>query len=160
MTEEELHIKDVYVHFGLASYMAQCLERSIAMVLVFVYGKGPTEITRIELDQVLSKTFRKTMGQLIKELKHKNNTDLMEVEIDLALEKRNWLIHNYFYDRAGHFMTQDGRDLMIDELIEIRGLLEKIDNFLEIICDEKIESFGVSKEKIQEYMRNFLAFQA
>jgi len=43
---------------------------------------------------------------------------------------------------------------MIEELTEIRVLLEKIDSFLEKICDKKIKSFGVTEEKIQQYMRN------
>lgn len=156
MENEELHVKEVYAHFGLASYMAQCLERSIAMILVYIYGKGPTEITRTELDQVLNKTFKKTMGQLIKELGSKNDADFVELELDLALEKRNWLIHNYFYDRSGYFLTQKGRDMMIVELIEIRELLERIDDIFVEICDEKIKGFGVSEEKVQEYMRNVL----
>ena len=45
---------------------------------------------------------------------------------------------------------------MIVELIEIRELLERIDDIFVKICDEKIKGFGVSEEKVQEYMRNVL----
>ena len=158
MENEEYQIKDVYAHFGVASYMAQCLERSIAMVLVFVCGKGPKEVTRAELDNVLNKTFKKTMGQLIRELRSEGYPKAMESAIDLALEKRNWLIHNYFYDRAGHFLTPKGREVMINELIEVRLLFEEVDGFLEKIFDEKSRELGISQEAVQKYMKNSLAY--
>jgi len=158
MKNEELHIKEVYAYFGLASYMAQCLERSIAMILIFVHGKGPTEITRAELDEVLNKKFKMTMGQLIKELISDKKSNFLGVDFDLALEKRNWLMHNYFYERSGHFMTPEGRNIMLVELTELRVLFEKIDNILEEIVSEKVKEFGVSEEKVQEYITKSLAF--
>ena len=36
-----------------------------------------------------------------------------------ALNKRNWLAHDYFWERAVQFMTTEGRADMIEELLSI-----------------------------------------
>lgn len=33
--EESEHVKEVYAHYGLAMYLAQCVEQSLIQLLVF-----------------------------------------------------------------------------------------------------------------------------
>ena len=145
MSEEE--VKEVYAQFGLASYMAQCLERTLATVIVFVQREHSS---LKELDEILSAMHKRTMGQLLAKVSAPSG---LEDDLDEALRKRNWLIHNYFWDRAADFMSHAGRQKMIQELVETRNLLENCDDALQELCDEKFKQLGITEAKVEEYMR-------
>ena len=63
-------------------------------------------------------------------------TDDFETNIEKALEKRNWLTHNYFWERTGYFMTVEGRNFMLKELQEVSSFFEGLYNYLVKITDE------------------------
>jgi hypothetical protein len=151
------HIKEVYARFGLAVYMAQCLERSLASALVLVHGPGPKAITRQELDALLDQAHRQTMGTLLKQLQGKSSIDGLEQQLQEGLAKRNWLIHSFFWDRAGHFMSNSGRELMLTELSEIRALLEAVDERLDAVCEDWALAHGVTRESLEEHVKKLVA---
>ncbi len=113
----EEQVKEVYARYGLAMYQAQCVERSLAILLATEYGPGIQKITRTEYDKLLESLFKKTLGALLTELRKSGVVSLnFESDLSNALKQRNWLAHNYFWERAGHFMTIKGRSMMIEEL--------------------------------------------
>lgn len=114
---ENEQIRDIYALFGLAIYQAQCIEREIAILLTTVHGPGIQKMTRTDYDLMLQSEFRKTFGGLISTLrKAAVIPDDFDQKLADALDKRNWLAHHYFWDRAGHFMTEGGRKTMMAEL--------------------------------------------
>ena len=87
-------------------YLAQCLERQLALVLATKYGPGPTKITRTEFDNILADLFLRTLGHLVTKIE--KLAELGEDEKDQlqkALKTRNWLAHHYFWERAAAFMS-------------------------------------------------------
>ncbi len=129
MTAEHLdseaeQIKEVYAYFGLAMYRAQCLERQLAIVLATRYGPGPTKITNVEYDGLLESLFSKTMGRLVRDIGEVAKlSEREEEQLREALNKRNWLAHRYFWERARVFLSASGRVAMIQELQETVDIL-------------------------------------
>lgn len=67
--DEGDHIKEVYAHYGLAMYHAQCLEKALSILLI---SEEMPEIKIKKLsdfDNSLDSLFTKTFGRLIKKFK-------------------------------------------------------------------------------------------
>ncbi len=154
---ESEEIKEIYAQYGLAAYQAQCLERSMAILLAVAYGPDPSNITRGQFDELLHSNFKKTLGTLLK-LMQKTTSFPEEFESSLsnALVRRNWLIHHYFWDRAGHFMSEGGRRHMLQELKQVSELFSSIDNGLQDICDDWSQKHGISEKLIEEFTQKIM----
>lgn len=154
---EEEHIKEVYAHYGLTMYQAQCVERALCILLAS--GKAPIlkSITKYDYDNILNTLFKHTLGGLIKEMrKDMEIVDDFEKNIEKALEKRNWLAHNYFWERAGHFMTFEGRNFMLKELQEITSFFEVLDDYLTKINVEWVKKNGITTEFLEKQMEELV----
>lgn len=66
-----------------------------------------------------------------------------------ALEKRNWLAHHYFRERADEFVTDAGRLRMIEELEVMRQLFEDADDALDLFVKPVRERHGITDEWIE-----------
>lgn len=151
-------IKEVFAQFGLAMYQAQCVERQLAILLATAYGPGPKRMTRSQYADLLASLFQKTFGGLFQTLrKAVAIPDDFEAVLRNALDKRNWLAHHYFWERAGHFMTESGRRMMIDELSRIALELDDIDQKLIQISREWMGKIGMSEEALQAEMDKLIA---
>ncbi len=133
------------------------LERTLAILIATVYEYKPPKITRAQYDLLLESHFQKTLGRLIYKLR-KSLPIAEDLEFTLleALDKRNWLFHNYFWERAQKFMKEDGREAMIEELQEIAYYFEKVDHKLDMILLLWGEEHGVTEEIIQKKMENLI----
>ena len=159
-TSEEC--KDVYAHFGLAMYLAQCVEQSIIQLLIFFdfFDKNAQhweseEKWATDFDIFESAVSRKTMGRLIGALKGLENfsqllDDDLEGLLGEALDKRNWLAHAYFSDRASHFIHSAGRAEMIAELEEARHLFKRVEDKLNTITYALTDKYGLTEGMVQE----------
>ena len=98
--DPESEPREVFARFGLAMYLAQCLERQLALILATKYGPGPTKITRTEFDNILADLFSRTLGLVTKIGKLAELGEDEKEQLQKALNKRNWLAHRYFWERA------------------------------------------------------------
>src|SRR5258708_27713831 len=109
--------KEVYAYFGLAAYGAQVLEKALVN-MVALYKTVGLPITRTQFDQVFEEYDSKTIGQLLK-LARKHGIAMStraSVLLDEALQRRNYLNHDFFADHAGHWSAEDTRKVMIERL--------------------------------------------
>ncbi|TNV22813.1 hypothetical protein FH968_01855 [Buttiauxella sp. B2] len=155
------HCKEVYAYFGLAMYRAQCVEQSIVQLLIFFdfFKENVPKFRTSEewekdfdkFDKVLSK---KTMGSLLGLVKDLGMLDNdIENILSLALQKRNWLAHEYFVDHALDFINEAGRNKMLKELectIEIFNLVE---DTLQPISSSAALKYGLTDEALEEIKR-------
>lgn len=155
---ESHHIREVYARYGLAMYQAQCVERQIAILLATEYGPGPKKITRAQYDELLQSHFERTLGGLLRELGKSISlpTDF-EKTLRVALEKRNWLAHKYFWERVGHFVSSKGRDKMIMELQEASDYFERLDAKLTEIAESWARRHNVTSKDLQEALEKIIA---
>lgn len=128
---DEEQTKEVYAHYGLAMYLAQCLEHGIVNALVILRLPEKEKYTRQDIDEFMDGKFQKTLGTLIKHLKSEI-TPLPDLEplLTEALNRRNFLAHHYFRERAEKFVTRDGRSNMLHEIRSDQQLFENADNVL------------------------------
>ena len=128
LDSESAQIRDVFAWFGAAVFQAQGLERQLAINLAAHYGTDPAIVTKADFDELLEMLFSKTLGSLTQ-----SATDLPEIttsernELEEALRKRNWLAHNYFWEKAIDFLSESGRASMIEELRDAAHQFEQLD---------------------------------
>lgn len=155
---ESQHCKEVYAYYGLAMYQVQCVERSLALALATEFGPGPTRITRQQYDELLGELFQDTFGRLIRRLRRETAVPpAFDATTQAALEKRNWLAHHYFWDRAPHFVTESGRDAMLAELQSAVAEFEYLNEQLTRITDAWRERHGITEEMIAEERERLIA---
>ena len=148
---ESREIKEVFAHFGMAIFHGQGVERQIAILLATKHGPGLRNITRDQFDDLLTTQFDKTLGKLISNIR-----SVMMVPEDLswdlkaALNKRNWLAHDYFWERAVQFMTTKGPAGMIGDLRTPGESFDRLDGQLIQITYEWADANGLTREMVQE----------
>lgn len=156
MDDDEQH-KDVFAHFGLALYFAQVLEHGLVNALVVV-DHLPKELRRRTsqeaweegVDAFMDKHFLNPMGRLIRRLEGVwKAPDGIEEVLHQALERRNWLAHDYFRERATDWFSADGRKRMIDELVSCQELFRNADKALEQAIQPLRDRYGITEEAIQ-----------
>ena len=154
------HTKEVYAHFGLALYLAQVLEHGLVIALVYADlfpNKEPSQ-TRADFDLFMDKYFAATMGQMIKNFrKFVSVPPELEMVLLEARDKRNWLAHHYFRERAEEFMKEDGRENMIAELQGAQALFDRADGLLTDVTRPLRERFGFTDEKLEGYYKEYVS---
>ncbi|WPO94626.1 hypothetical protein SFA32_16930 [Buttiauxella sp. HR94] len=152
------HCKEVYAYFGLAMYRAQCVEKSIVQLLIFLdfFKENAPKFSTSEkweedfdrFDEMLSK---KTMGNLLSSIKKLSVLDDdIENTLSLALKKRNWLAHAYFVDHALDFINESGRNKMITELEKVIELFNLVENILQPISSSAALKYGLTDEILEK----------
>lgn len=147
-------VKEVYTFFGLASYAGQCLEKGLvnfAMAYQLLEPKALTQDEWLELYESLNK---RTFGQLLKAVKKRAEIpEPLMSNLEEALIKRNWLAHDFFYDRAVHLTEHDGRAIMIQELRKLAELFQVADRMIDSVCEIVWESFGVTEDWVDSEIK-------
>jgi hypothetical protein len=158
--EESDQTRDVYAHFGLAVYLAQCLEQSIFLHLMFVdhfpqaIGKHKSRGEWITaFDSFESRELSQTLGKLVRRLKEAGQpTDTIRNLLEDALRKRNWLVHGYFADRATRFLNEPGRSSMIEELQAAQAVFRNAAREIDEVTRPIARKYGLTDEVWKEMM--------
>lgn len=94
-----------------------------------------------------------TLGQLLRETREVHSFDEETKEnIVNALKRRNHLAHNFFWYNAENFMTDDGRELMINELIKDIEHFEKSDSRITEIYLSISTQYGLTEQKLAQLL--------
>lgn len=155
-------VKEVYARFGLAVYYAQVLEHGIVNALVILdlipsrrYLARSADEWGSGVDAFMDRHFQVTMGRMMKNLR-----DITQLDNDLeqllsgALRKRNWLVHDFFRERAAEFMSSPGREQMLSEIDRFRDLFQSTDKRLEATVAPLRRQAGLTDELLaREYER-------
>lgn len=157
MSEDVQEIKEVSALFGRAVYFIQTFERQLGITLASVCLSDPDAVTREQYDALLSINFKKTLGQLF----HKMKDDLtipdeIKQEIEAALQLRNFLVHNYFWERAVAFNTSPGRQAMLDELSQACLVFQEVDSKVTAITLKWAAKRGVTEEDYARELEKLL----
>lgn len=149
--------RETFARYGLAAYHAQCLEKSLAILVSIVFNKEflPSEPDRRE--GIQGEIFAKTIGRLLKRLRMQITVPPnLDQQLDEAHRKRNWLAHEYFWERAGELLTTAGRNKMIDELTTLSEFFSKVDVHLTAIYEKWAKRIGLHEEAIDEALRQLI----
>ena len=142
--------RETFARFGLAMYQAQCVEKQLSILLATTFNHGFLNLPQEHRDSCFDSELSKTLGRLISTLREKMEVPPgIDGRLHRALHLRNWLAHNYFWERAGDIMNRNGRDHMIRELQETADFLSEVDHELTSISKCWLEKCGASWEMIE-----------
>ena len=101
----------------------------------------------MSFQQQLNNSFKKTAGQLVSKLKGiVRVSDDLENTLVVAIKKRNWLAHDYFWENSYSIMTTEGREEMINELQELSDYFSKMDERMVNIYQKIFNKIGLTKK--------------
>ena len=150
--------KEIYAFFGLTYYNAAVIEHGVLNLAVAMLAKNVPGITVGDVDKLYKSFDKKTFGQVINAAKAKFAVPSdFEADLALALEQRNYLAHRFFVDHDIDLAIPSGRRKMIDELIEILKHLRSVDTRMDALWMTAWESFGITKEWIEQQMQEYVA---
>ena len=116
--------RETFARFGLAAYQAQCVEKQLAILVATVHNPEFLSVETDTRERFFQVEFEKTLGQLVRTLGERVSiAPDLEERLRNALRLRNWLMHDYFWDRAAEVMTADGQSRMVPELQEAADFL-------------------------------------
>ncbi|WP_411845574.1 hypothetical protein AAFN60_18220 [Roseibacillus persicicus] len=162
---ESYQIREVYAHFGLAIYCAQCVEQAIIQNLIFfdyfpdaIESTPDAETWTERFDEFEAGEMRRTMGMLIKRLrKEGQTTEAIEQRLDDVLAKRNWLAHRYFDDRAVEFTLIEGRATMVKELEMIQAQFREAEDLIADVTRPVAIKYGLTDEVLAQTMTDLVS---
>ncbi|EKY4197772.1 hypothetical protein QNE44_004860 [Vibrio harveyi] len=145
--------KEVFAFYGLASFNAQCAEKALVNFVMgykLVDDSALTEEQWLELyERLNSNTFGRLLGHIKKRVEL---PDALVTHLDSALQKRNWLAHDFFYDYAVHMTEQAGRIQMINELQSLITMFQIADRAIEKLSSVVWREFGIDDAWVEKEM--------
>ena len=158
LSTHEQQRREVFARFGLAVYFSQCLEKQVGIMLSSMYNEIFLQVQSDHRDELFDENISKTLGQMVKALKDRGClTVSLEARLRDAVKMRNWLAHQYFFERDKSILTSSGCEKMIEELREKADSLKKLDDELVSMLKRWLEEKGVAEEEIKSEMDNYLA---
>ena len=141
-SSEEEEIREVYAHYGLAMYLAQNLERGLAMVLALMSHSDRR--TAWDWEAQLAQHYESTMGTLVGRFtaQYLAQEPVLTASLSVANDHRNELAHHYFWDRGLQFCSAQGRMDMLSELKQIQRNFRQLDDALICLAEEMLEQQG------------------
>lgn len=146
---ESEQIRESFARFGRAMFYAQCVEKQLGILLGSTLQPNFLASTPDQRDAYFDVEFAKTLGPLIGALRSRGRVpDALEGRLRRALVVRNWLAHEYFWDRSVQGMSFAGREQMIRELDEAAEFLRSVDAELTFVSELWLARLGIGAEDI------------
>ena len=129
--------QDLFAVYGATAFYAQMFEIGLRTVLLAAHILRKSSSTRTRLEQISLQITKKNIGPLLKEIKARYSIQpQLEKSFNELREKRNYLIHHFFYKNAFRMVNDEGQKAMSLELKDL---------FFEFkMADEMTEIFGAS----------------
>lgn len=159
LPHEDALLREMYAHFGLAVYTAQLYEKGLAN-LISVYllienkGKWSREQYLKEVDQVENKAIG-TLLNRIKKFVSFDDTVLRNLEF--AQKKRNYLVHNYFWENAAQSCFEQGQREIIKENQELQNIFAEADALVGMITQTLFKVADIDPKYVEELANQMVA---
>lgn len=142
--------KELYAFAGLALYQANLLEASLINLAVVLQLDRVKAITREFFESTFNNVEAKTLGQLLRATR---SLTTFSVEVDAvlaaALDKRNYLAHNFFREHANDLIHDSGVSSMITELASMMTLFQQADELVTPLYLSLWQKYGVDEATIE-----------
>lgn len=147
LESEEGQLNAVFACFGSAAQHAQMFEQSLKRFLT-IYNRMALGSTTVE--EVLRK---KTMGELLKRVKKvvTFQDDSFVDRFDAVVRERNFLMHDFFIERAAQLKSPKGRMALLTELITIEKALDHSRVTVNAMRIAMCRTLGIEDEWAQDY---------
>ena len=149
MKEYEFVIRELFAYYGRAVYQAQAIEKGILSLVLF--KKLDNSITKTRYDELLYEKSKLTFGQLKRELillKLFNTEELNEIHA--FHKKRDYLIHNYWWDRAVEFSIGNSHETLFSELQSYTDFFDKLNYKVDKISFRFFQKHNLNFDHIKD----------
>ncbi len=117
MTEENDNHKDVFAHFGLAAYYAQCFEMELKNIFMLSIRANHHVLPPDFFDQCGATLDKQNLGTLVRDIRKVVSFDEGSASaLDTALHNRNRLMHGFYERHTTDMLSHHGRISAIAEL--------------------------------------------
>lgn len=146
--------REVYEKAGLALSWAQLFEAEIVNVL-FLHGLARKKFAvRSDAEQFLRKSNKRPLRQKLDDVlsRVKFEPDIKPTLYE-ALEKRNFFVHEYFWERMEKHHSAEGQQEMIEELHDLTQLFYSARKFASLLTDLYAKQVGIDVDAISKPFR-------
>ena len=150
-------IREVYAQFGLCVYHIQCIERSLAISITQQILAG-RKISSAQYSYELSRIFGNTLGQLFAVAKKEGISFPPEIsnQCDHILERRNHIIHDYWWHNAGKSVHDEGFQMILTELKTVNEQFVAFDDLISRENEAYIQAKGIDEKKMEQIFRDIV----
>ena len=148
-------IKEVFTRFGTAYYESEVLHRGLCTIYALASFEKPDHMTRPRIHEKLSYSYSLTLGQVINAAKHLFPDEIQQ-RLDLALSKRNYLAHHFWFEQNYLMFIEKGLLQLQQELIELTDFFDDLDKTITEFFHPIREKAGISDEIFQEAYERLL----
>ena len=153
MYNEENQIKECFAYFGRAMYSAQIVEKGILNSLLFSHIPN---ITKERYDELFAEKSLLTFGQLKKEVIEMGlSTPEFTAFLDNFHSKRDWLAHNYWWDRSIEFDRSELRYKILEELEKLSNEFEQLNDLIIERVNNIMTNNGINLDQMVTKFREF-----
>jgi len=128
--------KEIFAYYGRAVYLAQCIEKGLLDAVLF--DKLKTNITQARYDELLYEKSQLSFGQLKREFGVLGFSELENEMIEAFHNKRDFLVHSFFWERAVEFAEGNLQYKLIAELEEVTDFFMS----LNAVVESKLVAFN------------------
>ena len=140
--------------YGATAYCAHMFENELQNILLLAHILKKSSLTRIGLKQIGLKIKKAQIGRLLDEIKKQYSISIeLEKSLNEFREKRNYLIHYFFFENAFKMLDNEGRKTMIIELKNLCLEFKKADEMVEILARQMRKDLGWSENKFKEFLK-------
>ena len=149
MDNKTVLIKEVFTRFGKAYFQSEVLHRGLCNVYAFATLDQAESATRPRIEEKLVIAYSLTLGQVIEKSKGLF-PDIIQQHLEFALAKRNYLAHHFWFECNYLMFNKEGLLKLYQELDEIAGFFEDLDESITEYFEPMRRSFGVTDELLQQ----------
>lgn len=149
-------IKELFATFGLAYYISENLHRGLSIFYALSSFENMHDMTIPRYEEKLVEVFSLPLGIVIGKVKPVIPRDL-QIRLDEALEKRNYLAHHFWFESANNMQSASGINAMLLDLNQIREMLDELDSEIYQLATQRLTEFGVTAEMLEEHKQRLLS---
>ncbi|MBI2754554.1 MAG: hypothetical protein HYX46_13760 [Betaproteobacteria bacterium] len=149
-------IREMYAKFGLAYYQSECLHRELCIVLAWSGLPSRELITRPRVEERLAQAFSLTLGDVVTKLDSVLPTELAG-EMREAVETRNFLAHQFWFERAHLMFSVKNVQQLIAELDEYASMFDRLDARVSVWSEPMHARLGLTEEVLEQSSSRILA---
>jgi hypothetical protein len=149
-------VREMYARFGLAYYHSEVLHRGLCIILATSDLPRLDLITRPRIEEHFAHAFSLTLGDVIMELADKIPSEY-SAGLYEACEKRNFLAHHFWFNRAHLMFRADHIHQLIDELDGYSDLFSRLDEQTSRWFKNRQHELGLTDEILQDYLNRILS---
>lgn len=148
-------VKEVYARFGLAYYHAEVLHRGLCNLYALSCIPEGGGITRPRFEEHLLEAYSSTLGRIVTLVLPLLPVELIP-KLQSAIEQRNFLAHDFWFDRIHLTLTSEGVDRLIDELTAYSQTFNALDAEIDKCTESYRSRSGITGEMFAEAVRAML----